>query len=201
MNPHIVRKKQFISQAQCVELNTWVNLAITNKWLDLGRGENASWNMNSRLTTRQYGHRFEYPQIVHDVFTLITEALELHDLDKSIAGGGRDGIVVSCTYTNGDVYEHTDPMEGERHVLRCNIMSQKAELGADLYIGNKHIDVEVGELHCYLPSDVPHYVTTAKGRTPRIMWMFGYQCSKDRFKRLISSPAKAGFFTSEIYGT
>ena len=201
MSPHIVRKKQFITQTQCDELNAWVNVAIQNKWLDMGRGENASWNMNSRLTTRQYGYRFEYPQIVHDVFAQITDALGLTDLPKSIVGGGRGGVVVSCTYADGDVYEHIDPMEGDRHVLRCNIMSQQADLGADLYIGNKHIDVEVGELHCYLPSDVPHYVTTAKGQTPRIMWMFGYQCSKERFVRLTNTPAKAGFFMSEIYGT
>ena len=201
MNPHIVRKKQFITQAQCDELNAWVNVAIQNKWLDMGRGENASWNMSSRLTTRAYGNRFEYPEIVYQIFDKITDALGLTDLPKSIVGGGRGGVVVSCTYADGDVYEHIDPMEGDRHVLRCNIMSQQADLGADLYIGNKHIDVEVGELHCYLPSDVSHYVTTAKGRTPRIMWMFGYQCSKDRFEKLINSPAKAGFFTSDIYGT
>lgn len=181
MNPHIVRKKQFITQAQCDELNAWVNVAIQNKWLDMGRGENTSWNMSSRLTTRQYGHRFEYPQIVHDVFAQITDALGLQDLDKSVAGGGRDGVVVSCTYANGDVYEHTDPMEGDRHVLRCNIMSQKTEDGAKLYIAGEHIDIEVGELHCYLPSDVKHYVTTAEGDTPRIMWMFGYQVSKKDF--------------------
>ena len=60
-------------------------------------------------------------------------------------------------------------------------MSQKTEDGAKLYIDGKHIDIEVGELHCYLPSDVKHYVTTAEGDTPRIMWMFGYQVSKKEF--------------------
>ena len=201
MNPHIVRKKQFISQFQCDEMNEWVNCAIEKKWLDFGIDPDLGWAYQKRLTTRAYGNRFEYPEIVYQIFEKISETLGLTDLPKSIAGGGRGGVVVSCTYADGDVYEHIDPMEGDRHVLRCNIMSQKADLGADLYIGNKRIDVEVGELHCYLPSDVPHYVTTAKGRTPRIMWMFGYQCSKDRFERLINSPAKAGFFTSDIYGT
>ena len=201
MSQDIFRKKQFITQAQCDEINTWVNLAIENKWLDKGRDTTPSWCMTTRCTTRAYGHRFEYPQIVYVIFAQITETLGLHDLRKSVVGGGRDGVVVSCTYADGNVYEHIDPMEGNCHVLRCNILSQKADDGAELYIAGKHIDIEVGELHCYLPSDVPHYVTTAKGLTPRIMWMFGYQCSKDRFERLINSPAKAGFFTSEIYGT
>ena len=184
MNPDIFRKKQFITQAQCEELNAWVNLAVENKWLDSGRNTTASWNMTTRLTTRVYGHRFEYPQIVYDIFKQITDALGLHNLHKSVVGGGRDGVVVSCTYADGDVYEHTDPMEGDNHVLRCNIMSQKAESGAALYIGGKHVDIEVGELHCYLPSAVPHYVTTAQGQTPRIMWMFGYQVTPERFSQI-----------------
>jgi hypothetical protein len=184
MNQYVVRKKQFITQTQCDELNAWVDLAIVNKWLDMGRGKDARWNVTTRLTTRPYRNRFEYPQIIHTIFSQITDALGLHDLPKSVAGGGRDGVVVSCTYANGDVYEHTDPMEGESHVLRCNIMSQKADDGAKLYIAGEHIDIEVGELHCYLPSDVPHYVTTAQGQTPRIMWMFGYQVSKENFLTL-----------------
>ena len=181
MNPHIVRKKQFITQTQCHELNAWVNLAIQNKWIDLGISRGSGWTYKGRLTTRNYGNRFQYPQIVHDVFAKITDALGLQDLSKSVSGGGRDGVVVSCTYANGDVYEHTDPMEGERHVLRCNILSQKADDGAKLYIAGEHIDIEVGELHCYLPSDISHYVTTAQGQTPRIMWMFGYQITKEQF--------------------
>jgi hypothetical protein len=189
MSPPIVRKKQFLTQAQCDELNAWVGLAVGNKWLDRGRGENASWDLTTRLTTRAYGDRFEYPQAVHNVFAQITTTLGLQDLPKSVAGGGRDGIVVSCTYAEGDVYEHTDPMEGANHVLRCNIMSQKTEEGAELYLDDERIDVEVGELHCYLPSDIPHYVTAAKGNTPRIMWMFGYQCSKERFDKLLTAGA------------
>ena len=181
MNPHIVCKKQFITQTQCDELNAWVKLAVENKWLDKGRDIRPSWDMTTRLTTRVYGYRFEYPQIVYDVFAKITESLGLQDLPKSVVGGGRDGVVVSCTYANGNVYEHIDPMEGDCHVLRCNIMSQKADDGAKLYIAGEHIDIEVGELHCYLPSDVPHYVTTAQGQTPRIMWMFGYQITKEQF--------------------
>jgi hypothetical protein len=69
-------------------------------------------------------------------------------------------------------------MEGELHVLRCNVMTQAADDGAQLFIGNKQIDIGVGDLHCYLPSDVEHYVTPVKGSMPRIMWMFGYQISK-----------------------
>jgi hypothetical protein len=167
----------FISQDVCQAMNNWVYKGVANKWLDSGISRGSGWTYKDRLTTRAYGNRFEYPQIVYDVFAQITEQLHLQDLPKSLAGGGRNGIVVSCTNSGGDVYEHKDPMEGELHVLRCNIMTSKADEGAELFIDGEKINIEVGDLHCYLPSNVPHYVTTAQGHTSRIMWMFGYQIS------------------------
>jgi hypothetical protein len=185
MSQTVLRKKQFLTQSQCNELNAWVEEAVERKWLDLGVSENSKFYKN-RVTTRMYGNRFEYPKIVHDIFEQITVSLGLHDLRKSEFGGGRDGIVVSCTFPDGDVYEHIDPMEGPKHVLRCNVMTQKADGGAKLYIDKKHIDVEVGELHCYLPSNVQHCVTKVEGQTPRILWMFGYKCDKERFDQLFT---------------
>jgi hypothetical protein len=190
MSQTVLRKKQFLTQAQCNELNAWVEEAIERKWLDLGVTRGSS-SYKDRLTTRFYGGRFEYPKIVHDIFEQITASLDLHDLRKSEFGGGRDGVVVSCTFPNGDVYEHIDQMEGLKHVLRCNVMTQAADGGAKLYINEKHIDTEVGELHCYLPSCVPHYVTKVEGQTPRILWMFGYKCDKERFDQLLKTEKKA----------
>jgi hypothetical protein len=189
MDQTVLRKKQFLTQTQCGELNAWVLEAIERKWLGFGTDADGRWPNKERLTTRTYGDRFEYPKIVHDVFKQITDALQLHDLPKSVFGGGRDGVVVSCTFTSGDVYEHRDGMEGMDHVLRCNVMTQKADSGAKLYIKEEHIDVDVGELHCYLPSRESHYVTKVEGQTPRIMWMFGYKCSQTRFNQILASGA------------
>jgi hypothetical protein len=186
---NVIRKKHFVTSTQCNELNAWVDQAVQNKWLDKGMSRGSGWTYKYRLTTRAYGDRFEYPQVVYDVFAQITEALGLHDLSKSVSGGGRNGVVVSCTYSGGDVYPHKDPMEGECHVLRCNIMSRAADSGAKLYIDNEHVDIEVGELHCYLPSTMPHYVTKVEGQTSRILWMFGYKCDKERFDQLLAVEA------------
>jgi len=174
----------FLSSQECKALNDWVMLGVENKWLDVGMSRGSDWKYQSRLTTRKYGDRFEYPKVVYDVFERITDYLGVHHLAKSIEGGGRNGVVVSYTMPNGDVYKHIDPMEGDRHVLRCNVMTQSADAGAELFIGGKKINIGVGDLHCYLPSDVEHYVTTAEGNTPRVMWMFGYQISKREFLQI-----------------
>jgi hypothetical protein len=189
MSQTVLRKKQFLTQAQCDELNAWVEEAVERKWLDFGISATLRWNYGNRLTTRNYGGRFEYPEIVHSVFGQITDSLDLHDLRKSEFGGGRDGVVVSYVLPDGDVHKHYDPMEGSKHILRCNVMTQAADSGAKLYIDEEHVDIEVGELHCYLPSNVLHYVTEAKGQTPRIMWMFGYKCDKERFDQLLAVEA------------
>jgi len=189
MSQTVLRKKQFLTQAQCDELNAWVEEAVERKWLDFGISIGSGWCYKDRLTTRAYGGRFEYPEIVHSVFGQITDSLDLHDLRKSEFGGGRDGVVVSYVLPDGDVHKHYDPMEGSKHILRCNVMTQAADSGAKLYIDEEHVDIEVGELHCYLPSRALHYVTKVEGQTPRIMWMFGYKCDKERFDQLLAVEA------------
>jgi hypothetical protein len=180
----VIFHRDFLSGQECKALNDWVVLGVENKWLDVGMSRGSDWEYKSRLTTRKYGDRFEYPPLVHQVSNKISNLFGLQDAPKSVVGGGKDGVVVSYTLPKGDVYAHTDPMEGDLHVLRCNVMTQAADAGAELIIGGEKINLGVGDLHCYLPSDVEHYVTTAEGATPRIMWMFGYQISKVAFLKL-----------------
>lgn len=174
--------RNFLDQQTCDQLNDWVKLGVENKWLDAGISRGSGWVYKDRLTTRNYADRFEYLPLVYQVFDQISDLLDLHDTPKSVVGAGKNGVVVSYTMPGGDVYKHKDPMEETLHVLRCNVMTQAADAGAELFIGGKEIDVGVGDLHCYLPSDVEHYVTVAKGNTPRIMWMFGYQMSKEKWQ-------------------
>jgi hypothetical protein len=172
----------FLEANICWQMNEWIKIAVKNKWLDVGLDPSVeSWGYKKRLTSRKYYGRFEYPKIVYDVSDRITNFLGLQNYPKSI-NGGRGGIVVSCTKSGGDVYLHKDPMENNLHVLRCNIMTSSASSGGELYIGGKKINIKTGDLHCYLPSDVEHYVTENTGERARIMWMFGYQMSKEDFQ-------------------
>ncbi len=42
-------------------------------------------------------------------------------------------------------------------------------------------------MHCYLPSNQPHYVTAAEGETSRIMFMFGYQVTEKFWNNFYNS--------------
>lgn len=162
----IERVKNFLSLEECFLLNEWVGNAIKNEWMGIGGPTN-------RYTTRMFGYRFQYPKNILNISNKIRLFCGI-DCYETIKHQGRDGITVSSIFKNGDVLLHKDPKaQNNLSVLRCNVLTQKAEYGGDLYINGKYIDIEIGELHCYLVSEIPHEVTKVFGDTHRIMWMFG----------------------------
>lgn len=170
----------FINQDEINQLNAWVEKGVENKWLDLGKSTNGA--TNQRLTTRMYGHRFNYPPVAHSIFQRIREQLNFLNTEI-IKNHGKDGIVVSYTKVGGDVYKHRDPSDGALSALRCNIITQGAEEGGKLFVDGNEINVNVGDLHCYLASDYDHYVTKIEGTKPRILWMFGFAIEKQMWEK------------------
>jgi hypothetical protein len=168
----------FITPEECSLLNNWVYEGVDKKWLDNGISTGGIVT-NKRFTTRFYGDRFEYPKEIMDIAEKIRNfaGVSKHEI---INGHGKNGIVVSYTKPGGDLYAHKDgKSELNFSALRCNIMTQAAEEGADLFVNGNKIDIKAGDLHCYLASDFEHYVTEVKGNTPRILWMFGAYVPKD----------------------
>lgn len=167
----IERHKNFLSLEECSSLNLWVNEGIKNKWLDNGISKGVS-QYTERVTNRFYSKRFQYPEFVLNISNRIRNFCGINSYPL-IKEHGRDGVVVSCTFPGGDVYAHKDPKSGFDSALRCNVMTRKPDSGGHLYIDDKHINIEVGELHCYLASDFEHYVTKVEGEISRVLWMFG----------------------------
>jgi len=163
--------KNFLTLEECFVLNAWVDEGVEKKWLDVGISKGQS-DYTKRFTSRFYGNRFEYPQIVLDVSNRIRKFCGV-DSYGLIGDHGRDGVVVSCIFPGGDVYAHTDPQKNMYSALRCNVMTRKADVGGQLYVNGQCINIEVGDLHCYLASNYEHYITTVEGETNRVLWMFG----------------------------
>lgn len=174
----IERYKNFLSPEKCHALNVWVDEAVGKKWMDVSISTEGI-GYTKRVTSRLYGSRYEYPQVVLDVSNHIRSFCGV-DSYGLIERHGRNGVVVSCTFSGGDVYKHQDPKSiGGLSALRCNVMTRGSDAGGKLYVNGKHIDIEVGELHCYLASDFEHYVTEVEGDTSRVLWMFGAYVPKE----------------------
>lgn len=164
--------KKFLSVDECLTLNSIALDGIKQGWVNKGIQKN-NHEYEFRYTSRMHMQGVEYPQYVNDISKRIRSYLNI-DNYPLILGHGKDGVVVSVTFQNGSVYEHKDARSKEGlGTFRCNVLTQKNEEGADLYVDGKKIEIDVGDLHCYWVSEFSHYVTEAKGETPRIMWMFG----------------------------
>lgn len=162
----------FLTQEEVIQLNNWAKLGVQKKWLGACPPVNGN-PIYSRFTTRGFGHRFKYPQFVRDLSEKIRKFVGV-DSYPIIEGHGRDGVVVSYTLPGGSVHAHRDPRGATGlATLRCNVLTQKADDGAELYVDGTKIDINVGDLHCYLVSEHEHVVKQVLGSTPRIMWMFG----------------------------
>ena len=141
----------------------------------ISRGERVHFRVTNRLEC--YG-RIDYPPEVYEIQQRIRNLLHLHDA-PIIEGHGKDGIVVSKTFHGGDVYEHRDPPVGENLIgLRCNVLVSKQERGGMLWVDGEPYDPELGELHCYPVTELWHRVDACYGRTPRVLFMFGF-CVKE----------------------
>lgn len=171
--------KAFLSKEECDLLNQWVNVGIISGWLDKGHHfQNSPTHMrtrftDTRLTTRMYGQRFNTPPEILAISKKVRCFVGV-DTYPLVFGEGKDGIVVSCTFSGGKLLDHVDLRKyHDLAILRCNVLTQKPEVGGILHIEGKPVETEVGDLHCYLASEHAHNVSTVGGNTPRIMWMFG----------------------------
>lgn len=174
----IERVKNFFTPAECEELNAWCDMGVANKWLDSGLSR-AKPGQKHRVTSRFYSDRYEYPKLVHTLSERVRQFCGVSSYPM-ISGHGRDGIVVSCTFPGGDTFAHRDPMsEAGIATLRCNVMTRAAESGSVLHVGGRVVDIEVGELHCYLASEHEHFVTQVEGAASRVLWMFGAHIPAD----------------------
>jgi hypothetical protein len=171
--------KNFLSPDECATLNKIAKQGVEEGWVSVGvNGKDKAYT--KRYTSRMHMDNAEYPQVVRDIATKVRQFAGVDEF-PIITGHGKDGVVVSVTFKGGEVYSHKDPRSlMGMPTYRCNVLTQANEDGCDLYVGGEKVDLSVGDLHCYMVSEIEHYVTEAKGDTPRIMWMFGAHIPTER---------------------
>lgn len=175
--------KNFLTKEECKELTTAAKLGRSSGWLNegLNRGQR---NYSDRFTSRFHMKDHEYPEIVKIISKQVRKFCNI-DNYPIIDGHGKNGVVVSMTFNGGDTYEHCDPRSEQGHAAyRCNILTQKPAKGGMLFVDGEFVDIEEGDLHCYLASEYRHYVTPTIGDIPRILWMFGAYVPLDKIETL-----------------
>ena len=178
--------RNFLTQEECEELSRIALKGVEEKWI--GPSTNSLigyflrryglFTYKKRLTSRPYMKGKKYPKYVIETSDKIRSFMGIQDYPLILGyknfQHGSEGIVASVTYPGGDVTEHCDlRAENDWVTYRCNVMTQSPDSGGILYVDGNEVDINVGDLHCYYPSEHSHFVTKVTGETPRILWMFG----------------------------
>jgi len=137
----------------------------------------------TRKSSDRMSQNINYPDLVKTLQDRIRQTFLVLSESPVIMNHGRDGVVVSVTYNDGDVYKHKDPSVGEGVVgLRCNILSSKAESGGTIHVEDKTYDLNEGDMMCYLVTELYHSVEVCHGDNPRTLFMFGFVVDEDSWK-------------------
>lgn len=171
----IDRHRGFITEKERLTLIAWINSNKDNYFVKgLSRGK---LGYEKRVTTRIHTDHIEHPKEALDIQKRIMELYNIpEDLIEKV---GQDGMITVVTKPGGDTYKHTDPILGNGHAVRFNVVLQEADTGGMLYVDNSFYPIEEKELHCYCATRWEHYVTEVLGSTERMIWIFGFEVGDD----------------------
>ena len=168
----------FLSAEEVQVLKDWANQAVVDgQFVDgiTGDWDNKEFSRTNKRLTNRMSQNINYPELVKTLQDRIRQTVSLTAEAPVIEGHGKDGVVVSVTYNDGDVYKHKDPGVGEGVVgLRCNILASKAESGGIVHVEDKTYDLNEGDMMCYLVTELYHSVEVCHGDNPRTLFMFGF---------------------------
>jgi hypothetical protein len=160
-------------QIKAVEEGQFVD-GITGDW------DAKEFSRTKKRLTNRMSKNINYPDLVQTLQDRICQTFPILSNVPLIEVHGKDGVVVSVTYNDGDVYKHKDPSVGEGVAgLRCNILASKAQNGGTIHVEDKNYDLNEGDMMCYLVTELYHSVEVCNGDNPRALFMFGFVVDKD----------------------
>ena len=173
---NVIIIRNFVSQEEIQILKNWSNQAVIDgQFVDgvTGDWDKKEFDRTKKRLTNRMSQNINYPELVKTLQDRIRQTVQLTANAPVIEGHGKDGVVVSVTYNDGDVYKHKDPSVGEGVVgLRCNILSSKAESGGTIHVEDKTYDLNEGDMMCYLVTELYHSVDICYGNNPRTLYVW-----------------------------
>lgn len=178
--------RNFLNAQEIQTLKDWSTQAVNeNQFVDgiTGDWDKKEFTTTKKRLTNRMSQNINYPELVKTLQDRIRDTIPITKNAPVIEGHGKDGVVVSVTYNDGDVYKHKDPSVGEGVVgLRCNILASKAQSGGNIHVEDNTYDLNEGDMMCYLVTEYYHSVDVCHGDNPRILFMFGFVVDKDTWE-------------------
>jgi hypothetical protein len=183
--------RNYLDNDKCELLNAWTRGNILKGNIDYALAKlndgNKRYTSSLRYSTRQ-SKDYEYPQLARDIHKQIETDFNLAKWVEPKHMHGKDGVVVSATMPDGDVFEHIDGVDGQepKHTLRCNILTSETK-GGLIWVNGESYQLKKGDMMQYLTSKYKHSVDKVIGQDGdlRIMWMFGWYVDGDEWEESI----------------
>ena len=187
---NVIVIRNFASAEEVQILKDWQVKAVKEgQFVDgiTGDWDTKEFSTTKKRLTNRMSQNINYPDLVQTLQDRIRQTFPILTNAHLIEGHGKNGVVVSVTYNDGDVYKHKDPSVGEGVVgLRCNILSSKAESGGTIHVEDKTYDLNEGDIMCYLVTELYHSVEVCHGDNPRTLFMFGFIVDENSWKNQAS---------------
>lgn len=154
-------------------------------------------NRQTRFTTRHvnlrskdhWDYRIKYPKETYNIQKRLIEYLRIEKKQIPPLPYFEDGIATTIAFSPGGCVEHVDPFYDENtYTLHCNFITQNPEHGGITYVEGIPYETEERDLIMYVASDLKHRVTAIEGKTPRILWVYGF-CITDFQLNYIFNPS------------
>ena len=197
---------------KCIKINknfiTYDEVKILNKWTSNHYKEPYFCdptmnhdNHQTRFTTRHAYNRskdyqnyiIKYPKEVYDIQKRLIEYIRVKEDQIIPFPSFNDGIVTTVAFSPGSCVEHVDPIYyNNTYTLHCNFITQNSEHGGITYIEGVPYETDERDLIMYVASDLKHRVTAIDGKTPRILWVYGF-CLSDFQLNYIFKPSNFSY--------
>lgn len=181
----------FITAEEVQVLKDWANQAVVDgQFVDgiTGDWDKKEFDRTKKRLTNRMSQNINYPELVKTLQNRIRQTVPLTAEAPVIEGHGKEGVVVSVTYNDGDVYKHKDPSVGEGIAgLRCNILASQAESGGIVHVEDKTYNLNEGDMMCYLVTELYHSVEVCHGDNPRTLFMFGFVVDQKNWNNQLNS--------------
>lgn len=173
--------RNFLFEDNVKDLNQWTLENCQQKFFeDAGMDpDNPGTRFTTRFPNESVAPNIDYPLSAFAVKQRIIDYFDLKHYKNPPSYS--HGIVNGIGYEGGRIEQHIDPTYyPNTKTVHFNAITQQADRGGHTIIdGVEYNDIQSTDLLIYQVSEVYHEVTPTHGKTPRILWVFGF-CLDDK---------------------
>ena len=178
--------RNFLFENDVKSLNQWTFDNRQQKFFeDAGMDpDNPGTRFTTRFPNESVAPSIDYPDAAYFTKQRIIDYFQLNGYNNPPSYS--HGIITGIGYSGGRISRHIDPAYyPDTKTVHFNAITQQADEGGHTIIdGVEYSDIQPTDLLIYQVSEVYHEVTSTRGNTPRILWVFGFCLDNKKIREI-----------------